>query len=958
MSQEHPHLEQGLRAGFVNRTYPALNEYLPQFLVNDAAKHKKVLSSILSGLRSCDEFWFSVAFVTTSGVATLIQTLVALESVGIRGKILVSQYLYFTQPEALRRLLQFRNLELRIAVDGDFHSKGYLFQRKGNLYDLIIGSSNLTAAALSTNTEWNLKVSATNESYLIQSALREFQVEFQKAKPVDEAYILLYQTLYLQQLQQAARFRQESPLAEPPKPTPNLMQTEAMASLGQLRQQGVRKALLISATGTGKTYLSAFDAMACKAKRLLFVVHRSRIAATAMETFRTLWGSTRTYGLFTDGHRQTEADFVFTTVQTLSRPENLAMLAPDAFDYMVLDETHRAGAASYRKVLDYFRPGFLLGMTATPERTDGMDIFELFDHQIAYEIRLHRALEEDILSPFHYYGVSDLIVNGNVMEDVEDFNLLLLPDRAKKVVEKARLYGTDNGETRGLIFVSSVAVGQQLSELLNTMGWRTVFLSGSSSDEQRAQAIQALESDPQALDYILTVDIFNEGIDIPRVNQVILLRPTESAIVFVQQLGRGLRKIPGKEYLTVIDFIGNYQKNFLVPVALYGDTTYNKDTLRKLLTTGSNTLPGTSTVNFDPIAKERIYAAIDQANMSKLSDLRDDYKRLRFQLGRVPMMVDFLEHGQRDPMLYVDYDRSYANFVLRVEGEAWTGERLDAFPKKLLELFSQEINNAKRVTESVVLEALLGGEVMDLASLNQRMQARFGLTCSHQEWVSVQNNLNFGFVNNPHRVVREQGGALVMDVDLEKALENSSFRAFLSDSVSYALRTFTRDLAQGEMVGGFVRYRKYGRKDVCRILHWEKDVSSTVYGYRTVQGQTPLFVTYHKAEDVTESTKYKDAFVDPSTFAWQSRSNRRLESSEIQEVISSRRILLFIKKEDAEGKDFYYMGDVMVIEGSVVQDFMPIQQNPESPPTPVVNFCFSMDTPVDEAMFEYLRVKA
>lgn len=206
-------------------------------------------------------------------------------------------------------------------------------------------------------------------------------------------------------------------------------------------------------------------------------------------------------------------------------------------------------------------------------------------------------------------------------------------------------------------------------------------MSGSSSDEQRAQAIQALESDPQGLDYILTVDIFNEGIDIPRVNQVILLRPTESAIVFVQQLGRGLRKIPGKEYLTVIDFIGNYQKNFLVPVALYGDTTYNKDTLRKLLTTGSNTLPGTSTVNFDPIAKERIYTAIDQANMSKLSDLRDDYKRLRFQLGRVPMMVDFLEHGHRDPMLYVDYDRSYANFVLRVEVEAWTGSVWMRFPK-------------------------------------------------------------------------------------------------------------------------------------------------------------------------------------------------------------------------------------------------------------------------------------
>ncbi|NDA63682.1 MAG: DUF3427 domain-containing protein, partial [Chitinophagia bacterium] len=290
-------------------------------------------------------------------------------------------------------------------------------------------------------------------------------------------------------------------------------------------------------------------------------------------------------------------------------------------------------------------------------------------------------------------------------------------------------------------------------------------------------------------------------------------------------------------------------------------------------------------------------------------------------------------------------------------GESWTGEPLDAFSKKLLELFSQEINNAKRVTETVVLEALLEGKVLDLPAFNERMQARFGLTCSLEEWVSVRNNLNFGFVNNLHRVVREQGGALVMDVDLAQALENSAFRDFLTDSVSYALRTFAKDLGQSDMVGGFVRYRKYGRKDVCRILNWEKDVSSTVYGYRTVQGQTPLFVTYHKAEDVTETTKYKDVFVDPSTFAWQSRSNRRLESSEIQEVISSRRILLFIKKEDAEGKDFYYMGDVKVIEGSVVQDYMPLQQDPESPLTPVVNFRFSMDTPVDEAMFEYLSVK-
>jgi superfamily II DNA or RNA helicase len=209
--------------------------------------------------------------------------------------------------------------------------------------------------------------------------------------------------------------------------------------------------------------------------------------------------------------------------------------------------------------------------------------------------------------------------------------------------------------------------------MLNQKGLKTVFLSGESSDEERSEAIRRLESDPKELDYILTVDIFNEGIDIPRVNQVILLRPTQSAIVFVQQLGRGLRKIPQKEYLTVIDFIGNYQRNFLIPIALYGDSTYNKDTLRKLLSSGSNTIPGTSTINFDVITKERIFKAIDQANMSLLADLKKDYQLLRYQLGRIPMMQDFGDHGYRDPMLYVEKYKSYANFLPLVEN-SWVRE--------------------------------------------------------------------------------------------------------------------------------------------------------------------------------------------------------------------------------------------------------------------------------------------
>ncbi len=956
-------LEQGLRAGFVNKDYPASPLYLPQFLVNDSQKDKKVLSSILRGLQSCDEFWISVAFVTTSGVATLIQTLLALRDQGKRGKILVSQYLYFTQPEALKRLMQFQNLEIRMAVEGNFHSKGYLFHRshirttskdEADVYDLIIGSSNLTANALCTNIEWNLQVSATPQSHLIQTALTEFQVEFQRAKPVDLPYLELYTALYEQQKTYTARIRSEAAhtLSLGPAikiPDPNTMQVEAMTRLQELRSQGVRKALLISATGTGKTYLSAFDTQAAGAKRLLFVVHRSRIAAAALESYRLLWGNQRTYGLFTDGHREIGADFVFSTVQTLSRPENLALLDPRAFDYLVLDETHRAGALTYQSILNYFQPQFLLGMTATPERTDGFDIFSLFDHQIAYEIRLHRALEENILSPFHYYGVADLTVDGTVLEEHADFNLLCADQRVNHIIQQSNTYGCDDGVVRGLIFCSSIKEGRTLSQMLNQKGLKTVFLSGESSDEERSEAIRRLESDPKELDYILTVDIFNEGIDIPRVNQVILLRPTQSAIVFVQQLGRGLRKIPQKEYLTVIDFIGNYQRNFLIPIALYGDSTYNKDTLRKLLSSGSNTIPGTSTINFDVITKERIFKAIDQANMSLLADLKKDYQLLRYQLGRIPMMQDFGEHGYRDPMLYVKKYKSYANFLPLVEN-SWVREDFGPHEKRLLELFSSEINNAKRITESLALSLLLQQGSLDRKSLNRLLKQDYGLSLLHGDWEALPNQLNFGFLGreNTFRNVQKEGESLRLGPDLAKALRSPTFVEFLNDSVGYAQRTYRKALAQGDWVGGFIRYQKYGRKDVCRLLNWPKDISSTVYGYRTNNRVTPLFVTYHKNEEIGATTRYADQLINANTFRWQSRSNRKLDSDEIQQVIHSQRILLFIKKEDSEGRDFYYMGDLEVVEGSVHQSTMP------DTTIPVVNFEFSLDAPVDPSMLEYL----
>ena len=387
------------------------------------------------------------------------------------------------------------------------------------------------------------------------------------------------------------------------------MQRLALDNINKLRSLDQNKALLISATATGKTFLSAFDVEQMKANKVLFIVHRLNIARKSLETFKHVFKNKKTYGIFSGSEKDLDSDFIFSTNLTISNPDNFQKFKPNHFDYIIIDEAHRSGAETYKKIINYFTPKFLLGMTATPERTDAFDIFSLFDHNIAYEIRLKKAMEMELVVPFHYFGVTDIEVNGQVLDENSDFRLLTSDERVDRVIEYANKYGCDDGNIRGLVFCSKVEEANELSEKFNQRGYKTISLSGANSEKEREEAIDKIESNNPAekLDYIFTVDIFNEGIDIPRLNQVIMLRPTQSTIIFIQQLGRGLRKFFNqKEYVTVIDFIGNYQNNFLIPVALFGDTSFNKDNLRKMINSGSSMLPGASTINFDEISRENI----------------------------------------------------------------------------------------------------------------------------------------------------------------------------------------------------------------------------------------------------------------------------------------------------------------------------------------------------------------
>ena len=951
-------LKKGLHTGFINFQKASLEDYQPSLLINDRQEEKRVLTTLIKELNECDAFYFSVAFITNSGIASIINVLKELEERGIKGKIIASQYQNFTQPQALRRLKALSNIELKIVTEDNFHAKSYIF-RKGTRFTLIIGSSNLTQNALSYNKEWNLKVSSAEDGDLLKYTMKEFNRTFESAIPVTDQWLADYEILYKDQYKASRQVVYDIQTTK--AILPNKMQLEALEALEKLRSEGKDKALLISATGTGKTYFSAFDAKRVNPKRLLFVVHRENITRASLRSYKRIFGRDVTMGILSGNNKDYEARFLFSTIQTLSKDHVLEQFEPDHFDYIVIDEVHRSGSSTYEKILNYFKPKFLLGMSATPERTDGYDIYKTFDYNIAYEIRLNKALEEQMLCPFHYYGVSELEINGEVIDEKTAFNHLVCDERVEHIIDKAKLYGCDHGRIKGLIFCSGVKEAKELSEQFNGRGYQTVALDGSSSENEREEAIERLEKDaPEGdyLDYIFTVDIFNEGVDIPSINQIIMLRPTQSSIVFVQQLGRGLRKSEGKEYVVVIDFIGNYANNFLVPIALYGDCSFNKDHLRKLMSNGSCSIPGVSTVNFDRITKERIYEGINKSNMATKKALVEEYKLLKFKLGRVPMMMDFILHGSRDPFAFVEYSGSYYQFVASVEQTLESS--LSVAERAHLEFYSKELGSGKRIEELMLLDVLIREGELASSQLRQLIKEAYGYDISEATLESSIRYLNGDFFKKqdqekyarPHSILMEDQG-FKMTEGLKSDLKNSHFKTYLLDLIAYGIDRFNKAYTLEAYEKGFIRYQKYSRKDVCRILNWESDESSTMYGYRIKYNTCPIFVTYHKQDDISESTKYEDCFINKKQFSWMTRSGVTTESKETIAIRdhdkTGLRIALFVKKSDGEGSDFYYMGDVepMAISQTTIK-------NDKGEDKPIVNILFDMAHSVPDHLYDYL----
>ena len=555
-----------IKTSLIDRNMESILSYQHKLISN---REEKIISLIRRELESCDEFIISVAFITLGGVTMILEQLKDLEERGIKGKILTGDYLTFTQPKALKKLLEFKNIELKILSDEKFHAKGYFF-RKGDIWTMIVGSSNLTQTALTINFEWNLKINSLKDGKIAHDILNNFYEIYNKTPRLDSDFLDEYEKIYM--LTKEYNKKRQKEIKEYKEITPNLMQRQALENLKVLRNYE-KRGLLISATGTGKTYLSAFDVKNSNPQKVLFIAHRKTILQKSKEAYENIL---RNKKIVIYGDEEVEgADVVFAMIQTLSKENHLAKFSPDYFDYIVVDEVHHGGAKSYQTVINYFTPKFLLGMTATPERGDNFDIYKLFDNNIAYEIRLHDALKEELLCPFHYFGISDIEVDGELINEKSGVKKLTTSERVNHILEKSKFYGYSGEKLHGLIFVSRVEEALLLEERFQKRGVKCVALVGDDSDKKREKAITELENGK--IEYIITVDIFNEGVDIPCVNQVILLRPTESSIVYIQQLGRGLRKYPDKEYVVILDFIGNYEKNFLIPTAISQNNSFDKE---------------------------------------------------------------------------------------------------------------------------------------------------------------------------------------------------------------------------------------------------------------------------------------------------------------------------------------------------------------------------------------------
>ena len=873
-------------------------------------------SVVNKGLTSSDEVIISVSFIFLSGLSLILENLKGFNNKS-KLTIITSNYLKSTEPEALERLMELKNLGANvylydsISSNQSFHMKSYLFTQNGN-DKLVVGSSNLSITAFQKGHELNLSTDDKNVCNDFRRIIAGL-LSNPNTKILDRSVIDAYKAVYVEATNPFKELIDSNSIK------PNKVQYDALEILKTERELGLTKGLVVLATGLGKTFLSALDAKQFGVDKLLFVAHREEILKQSLSSYKRVMPN-KTCGLYQAGNKDTKSDFIFASIQTLGKVENLSEFDPTHFDYIVVDEFHHVGAKSYKNLVDYFKPKFFLGLTATPNRSDNVDILQYCGNNEIYRKDLIDGIDLELLCNFEYHGINDKYVDytkitwRNRKFDLEELDESLNSDgRTSYIFEKWESLK----QSRTLGFCSSIKHCEHMSAYFNNKGYKTLSVH-SQSAVNREGAINKLKNGE--VDVLFTVDLFNEGVDIPEIDTLLMARPTESKIIFIQQLGRGLRLHSNKNVVRVVDFIGNHKSFLDKPAALFGFEPTNKnikDFLDKYKS-GKLELPQKSRILYDTEAIQF---------MDQLSEIKVDYDQFyqeyKVSNGSRPSASDFYQFIGKLTDVRLRHG-SWFEFVNNMgdlsEDDSDCFNNHKAFFREFLEKTSMTLS-FKMVTLKVMLENQF--KPITVSELSRRsfqyLKGSIGL------WNEVKSELKFKDINeaanlnkwlvywrsNPIKalidtkpVFKLEGEIFSLNFSINPKFEESFLK--LADELinyrllSYVVRSDNSYIERGDpaLSASSQVHKAFDKKDTPQLFAWDKFDQMTGFWHPENNKNQAIFITLVKAGFQVEH-RYHDYFINDKTFRWQSKRSTNQTSKGSLSLKSSEKIThLFVRKTD------------------------------------------------------------
>ena len=888
----------------------------------------KFIDKLKRNIDMCKAFYFSVSFIKKPGLRLLAPNIEAAIARGAHGQLITSTYQNFTDVDSLQF---FYDLQTRYPdrfscrldrecfhdISGNaigFHSKGYLFEFTDR-NELLVGSSNITVYALLKNIEWDVSVIDEDDGQTYAAARAEYDSLWERTLPLSLDLIDEYRTRLYYSIE---RWDMDYDIANS-EVKPNYMQRRALKELNRVRAMGASRALITASAGSGKTFLAAFDALNFAPKRLLYIVHEGSILMKSYETFQRVFGSERSYGVFNGEYKEQDADFVFSTNVTMAN--SLELFDKHAWDYIIIDECHHATAETYRKIINYFEPQFLLGITATPERMDGEDVFSLFDQNVPYELRLRDAIINGLVVPFKYYGIRDELIEYGIKETrghkfVEQFSDDRHCDFIYHMIEKHRIPGQ---KLKALAFCRDISHAIRMSQAMEDY-YHTRYLTGRNSVGERVRAYKDLQDDSADLEILFTVDILNEGVDIPGVNMVLFLRPTDSQTIFIQQLGRGLRNYEGKKYVTVLDFIGNdYKRSVQIAFAL-GSLSENFVVEKKLIAclveddfTSIGLADYGVEIHLDDLSKKEILSYIDEVNFNTKTFLQQDYLNFKkfISAARYPQHVDYLNNDFAPDLIKFMQSRiggrknsSYLGFLQAI-GE----DDLPSFDDRQ-ETFIKYVSDMLPIVRPY--EYLIIQELIFHAGRSNIEEVRHHV-------VTNAKSFQQGAFDHALHYMMETGFFELTDgvLSLNDIRIGVEFDEYMMDLLEYGLGKYDVDFDDAKPGETFHLWAKYRKEQVQQLLlNNPKDIMKGTGFY---SGSAYAYVTVIKDSSTKDELKYVDGFIDADTFQWETVAN--VSEKELNNLKTSDRMHIFVRKVDNEDGiqlPFTYIGSgkMEYIEGS------------------------------------------